>query len=52
MSELTYLSFARKSDRAVLASCFRDQNLSSRERSDVENAVFDTLHTDHSKNYA
>ena len=48
MSDLTYLAFARRLDRAMLSSCFTEKSLSTRERSEIENAVFDTLHSTNS----
>jgi uncharacterized Zn finger protein len=45
MSRISYLSVARVADKAVLASSFSN-NISSRERSEIENAFFDFLQTE------
>lgn len=44
-ARISYLSVARISDKAVLASSFSN-NISSRERSEIENAFFDFLQTE------
>ena len=46
-ARISYLAVARISDKAVLASSFSN-NISSRERSEIENAFFDFLQTESS----
>ena len=44
-ARISYLALARINDKAVLASSFSN-NISSRERSEIENAFFDFLQVD------